>query len=729
MSAPRKQPRQIKVMAPDADKAADALLMIRPKGLLKIVTIAPDGDRPQVECFRAPDDRDAMRDYIAAAESKRNIYFEPNPPKVRANRRSKESDIAVALFSYVDCDPKKDGEPEDPAKAQKRHHARLRSGVVPPPTFEYVSGGGTVALWRHATPIKLDGPDSIQAVKAINIGLARELGTSADGYDACQSLDHLYRVPNTTNLPNAKKRAAGRGVSVAGDLKAHPKRRYERNAFRVVKVGKAATAVTAIGNADSVYLDELYISDRLRAIIENGETDIGTRPDDDSPSGWRMSLILGLKKQGLSDETILGILLHPDNAVSADRAARAPNRKAAEAFFKKEIAKATAMRVANVSGDFDNATADIPDADDSDFEDVDVADESLAPTIKSKPELRERFKAMRYADLKALPALKYTLDKLIPLNSLFVLFGNENAGKTFWALSLGLACACDLDFYGVPARRGKVIHVIGEGSRKAFSYRVDAWIKMTSIEYDIPETELEARIGLNWEVLAVPVTINSPKEVAEFLRANAEQGQRGLIILDTLMRNFEGNINEQVDVMAFVKGCDIIRRKTGATVLVLHHPGLKEVNRPAGSRSLAGACDGLARLFESKGRRIFKLIKLRDGDVNKSPLFYELESVDVEMDFENGAEDITSAYMRAVTAESWDGDDLLLNKIFIEKPTVRAELEGGGLTKSTIQRRLAKLIKAGLIEANGLTLTKAGGERVMSLYPKGGESDEDATLD
>jgi hypothetical protein len=194
------------------------------------------------------------------------------------------------------------------------------------------------------------------------------------------------------------------------------------------------------------------------------------------------------------------------------------------------------------------------------------------------------------------------------------------------------------------------------------------------------------------------------------------------------MRNFSGDINAQVDMMAFVKGADLIKRTTGATVLILHHPGLKEVNRPAGSRSLAGAVDGMARLFELDGKRVFKLVKLRDGDVNKPPVSYVLKSVEVDFSFDGP--DLTSAFLNAADQPTSDSDDSILMQIHQSKPRSQTDIRVEGIkTKSAMQRRIDKLRKAGMIVVDKLALTPKGAERVRNIFPDDGISDGDGTMD
>lgn len=561
-------------ISPDPDKAADALVAIRPRGLLKVVTISAEGDTPRVRCFTLPGERDAMRDYIAAADGKRNVYFEPNPPKVKADKRSKESDIAAAVFAYVDCDPKLDGKPEEPAKAQARHHERLNSDDVPAPTFEYVSGGGTVALWRHAAAIKLDGPESIEAAKSINIGVARALGKPSDGYDTCQSLDHLYRAPNTTNLPNAKKRKAGRSVSVAGDLEAHPDRRYARDEFPAVKVAPITTTTKEIGDAADVDLDALEISTRLKSIIEAGEAE-GKRPNDDSPSGWRMSLIMGLKKEGISDEQILGILMHPDNAVSADRAKRAGSDKSAEVFFKKEISKATRMNDADRQRKHAEAVEDFAD---------DVDDASLE-RFKSSPSIM--------GDIDDIPTVRFDLAPYepkdptkIPMRAWLYKPGyirkfigltaaTGGAGKSSLILVEAVAMAAGKNLLGIePEGPLRALYWNGEDPQEELERRVEAILKYYKVTKDDLGGRLFIRSGRD-QPIRIAESEDGKASIAEpivaAMIAAITEHELDVVILDPFVSSHGvlENDNNGIDMVA-KKWADIAD-KTNCSIMLSHH--------------------------------------------------------------------------------------------------------------------------------------------------------------
>jgi hypothetical protein len=74
-----------------------------------------------------------------------------------------------------------------------------------PPSFVVNSGGGFGVFWR----LEYEA-ENWPAIELINQSLEDLLAG-----DHCWNIDRLMRVPGSVNYPNAKKRAAGRGVTLA----------------------------------------------------------------------------------------------------------------------------------------------------------------------------------------------------------------------------------------------------------------------------------------------------------------------------------------------------------------------------------------------------------------------------------------------------------------------------------------------------------------------------------
>lgn len=294
------------------------------------------------------------------------------------------------------------------------------------------------------------------------------------------------------------------------------------------------------------------------------------------------------------------------------------------------------------------------------------------------------------------------------------------------------------EFFGTALTGGRVLHIIGEGSVKAFGLRAEAWIKETAGLDKKLRKKLEAEIELNWRVCPVAVHMDVESQVKEFIACNP--GRWDLIIVDTLMRNFAGNINEQADMAKFIKGVDHIAETMGpspmqkANVIVLHHPGLSATNRGAGSIALPAAVDGIGKFHVKGNKRYFEIDVLRDGDSDEPAMVFELKPVTLEVrSFDDPPRrDLTSAVLILVGREARVGDDapeatgmtgaeeLLLHLWTVKPKTQRQAADGMKLSEDAIGRRVKDLRMDKLVTEKSLKLTPKGEKRATTLDVDGG---------
>ncbi|HSI40007.1 MAG TPA: VapE domain-containing protein [Xanthobacteraceae bacterium] len=267
------------------------------------VGIAPDGG--VIAKSAGPDDVDALAEWIQSQQGRYNIYFAVNGlrPGVR-NRKAKKADIAEANALHVDIDH---GDGLD----------RVQKFSIPP-TVVLFSGGGYQAFWLLKEPT----PD-LDLVERLNRGLAAHLGG-----DKCHNVDRIMRVPGTINLPNAKKKAAGRVPIMAKVVSANWEVTYAPEDFAAFldAAPVAASPAPAAISEDQVVpvgLDDLPTSlpAYVRALIEHG--DDPERPRGSANARYRSrseavySVICALAKAGCSAQMIAGVLINPAYPISA----------------------------------------------------------------------------------------------------------------------------------------------------------------------------------------------------------------------------------------------------------------------------------------------------------------------------------------------------------------------------------------------------------------------------
>lgn len=209
----------------DPVEAERFLRAIRPTGRIALAGIVPDGPC-EGETFVAGQDASAIQDFIAVRQGRENTYFTLNEPVAAELQKGKrgrlcEDDIAFFHGVVLDLDPIEEAEMQPGGFARERQRLRLivdllieaggASAVIN-------SGGGYQVLWLFRDKV-LATKESKSRVKA----LSRAIGRTYVG-DKTHSVDHLFRLPWTINLPNAEKRRRGRTSKLAQSVIVEPRR-------------------------------------------------------------------------------------------------------------------------------------------------------------------------------------------------------------------------------------------------------------------------------------------------------------------------------------------------------------------------------------------------------------------------------------------------------------------------------------------------------------------------
>ena len=129
-----------------------------------------------------------------------NLYYHINPHKQGSKAgKATRADIAAVEWLYADIDPNSD---LDYAEEQQRLLELANSAEA---TISVFSGNGVQLLWRlaEAQPVSAQIESEIHTIGQLL------------GGDAVQNADRVFRLPFTTNWPNAKKQELGRTPSKA----------------------------------------------------------------------------------------------------------------------------------------------------------------------------------------------------------------------------------------------------------------------------------------------------------------------------------------------------------------------------------------------------------------------------------------------------------------------------------------------------------------------------------
>ncbi|MBD2819643.1 AAA family ATPase [Xenorhabdus sp. 42] len=314
--------------------------------------------------------------------------------------------------------------------------------------------------------------------------------------------------------------------------------------------------------------------------------------------------------------------------------------------------------------------------------------------------------------------LDYVVKGIIPAHSLCSIYGASGSYKSFLAGAWGCHIATGKAWAGKAVAQGSLLYVVGE-SGIGVPRRIKAWeiVNGQTVE--------------NMYLINTPVFPASPAEVHELvIAARQVESETGmpvrLIILDTLARCFGGaDENDSKDMGAFVRGCDELKAKTGASILVVHHSGKDASKGARGSSAFRTALDveyKINREGKKGGALVVSCTKMKDAEEPDTKA-YDLRVVELFTDKEG--EDITSLTLidrpRDPVEEEETG--LIANKTdnhaalwqcirsrtALKEPCsialVRNDLKAMGVNVKNFSRWLTKLEQDRLITRNGQELT------------------------
>lgn len=216
----------------------------------------------------------------------------------------------------------------------------------------------------------------------------------------------------------------------------------------------------------------------------------------------------------------------------------------------------------------------------------------------------------------------------IEADSLALLFGDPESGKSFVAIDIACCVATGTAWHGHAVTQGAVFYVAGEGMN-GLMRRFLAWQIQNGADL----------CNLYLANHAVPLcTAKAAAEVANALDEVVENVgvTPRMVVIDTLARNFGGDENSTEDMNSFVGNVDaFLRQKYQATVLVVHHTGHADKSRARGAMALKGALD--AEYCVSREDAIVRLDPTKMKDANRpEPAAFRMCEVELPVKDDEG---------------------------------------------------------------------------------------------
>lgn len=219
--------------------------------------------------------KDELKEALAFIEQwngKRNLYFTVNSPRLLRNKKLEKEHIGHCVAFHVDVDPPKGT--TDFAAAQGEILRRLET-FEPKPSVIIFSGGGYQGFWLLAEPIEIEQPSEEDKepwirLEAYNRGLEKDLGG-----DHCWNIDRIMRLPGSVNLPDKKKREAGRKMALATLAYADWEALYEESHFKPIETEKKTAPKSRKGAKTAA--ERFPLPEWATRVLENGNDREGPR--------------------------------------------------------------------------------------------------------------------------------------------------------------------------------------------------------------------------------------------------------------------------------------------------------------------------------------------------------------------------------------------------------------------------------------------------------------------
>jgi hypothetical protein len=300
---------------PDFLKAIEFAASL-PTSRMHLTAIHPDSKSPpRGKSFNKSEaGRAAALTWITEGNSKGwGVYFNCNEVQAlgAGHAKAKETEVSTMHFVHVDVDPPEGTSPENMAAARAAMLERINAAQ---PSLIINSGNGFGCFWAiDPEPVTAD---NLLDLKGRNKAMAAKLSG-----DSCFDLCRVMRLPFTINIPNKKKRDAGR-VPVLADVVEDGRDliTYSLADFSTAAVEASAEA-TRFSGSGSAYAD-IGLPDipeavslskldaEMRKLVRKGPAE----GKDRSAEVYRASC--ALREEGWSDGDILCVLTNASNGIA-----------------------------------------------------------------------------------------------------------------------------------------------------------------------------------------------------------------------------------------------------------------------------------------------------------------------------------------------------------------------------------------------------------------------------
>ena len=252
----------------------------------------------------------------------------------------------------------------------------------------------------------------------------------------------------------------------------------------------------------------------------------------------------------------------------------------------------------------------------------------------------------------------YIIKEWLTENTISVVYGASNVGKSFFAMDLSWHVAANQVWMGCKVRGGAVLYLATEGGL-SFANR------LVALREKYPDHE-----NVKLAIRPSPINLfNAAEDIAKvealIAAISKKHGQVRMLVIDTLARATQGQMDENNNSEAskFIKQLDAIRERTGVHIMLIGHSG-KDTNKGLrGASSIKAAADSEIELTQDEGSKVrtAKTTKQRDMETGRE-LHFILERILLGQDVDG--DEVSTCVIREATKDEMDD---------VEKPKLKGK--------------------------------------------------------
>lgn len=204
-------------------------------------------------------------------------------------------------------------------------------------------------------------------------------------------------------------------------------------------------------------------------------------------------------------------------------------------------------------------------------------------------------------------AVTWLVKRVIPADSIGMVFGGSGTFKSFIALDFALHVVHGLTWMGRRTTQGPVVYIAAEGGSGLWG-RIVAWHRARGLPWD--------KIKDIFKV--IPRAIDMTADSWRVAEAAQSQGITPvLVVIDTLSQTYSGEENSANEMAAYFREIgERLRALWHCAVTIIHHTGHQSTERPRGSSVIRANIDWMLGVFRDEKEMLATLTcaKQKDGE-------------------------------------------------------------------------------------------------------------------